>query len=133
MHYVRFSLIPLYLCASGSPLSFPFFSSLLFSLLSLCSFSCSQSPVFLSLLCAHALCFVLRAKNHIFCVIIGCFVLMLCVLCLAVRDKKTRFFRRSARLLLLAIYSVRMLRADASCFVLCAWRAVTKNPDKHKA
>jgi hypothetical protein len=40
------------------------------------------------------------------------------------RQKDPIFVSRSARLLLLAICSVRMLRA---------WRAVTKNPDKHKA
>jgi hypothetical protein len=49
------------------------------------------------------------------------------------RQKDPIFVSRSARLLLLAICSVRMLRVHASCFVLCAWRAVTENPDKHKA
>jgi hypothetical protein len=58
------------------------------------------------MLCASCSCFVLCAQNHIFWSQIACFMLMLCALCLAVRNKKTR--------------------------MLSAWQAVTKKPDKQK-
>jgi hypothetical protein len=86
-----------------------------------------QSPVFLSLLCAHALCscFVVSAHNHILRSQIACFMLMLCALCLAVRDKKTHFlpWAGASRKSVLTLFA---------CFVHSAWRAVTKKPDKHK-
>jgi hypothetical protein len=53
-------------------------------------------------------------------------MLMLCALCLAVRDKKTRISLRAGA-------SRKSYHAHASCFVLSAWRAVTKKPDKHEA
>jgi hypothetical protein len=78
------------------------------------------------MLCASCSCFVLCAQNHIFWSQIACFMLMLCALCLAVRDKKTRISLRAGA-------SRKSYHAHASCFVLSAWRAVTKNPGKHEA
>jgi hypothetical protein len=69
---------------------------------------------------------VLCAQNHIFWSQIACFMFMLCALCLAVRDKKTQISLRAGA-------SRKSYHAHASCFVLSAWRAVTKKPDKHEA
>jgi hypothetical protein len=96
------------------------------SVLSRAQFFCH---CFVLRLCASCSCFVLWAQNHIFWSQIACFMLMLCALCLAVRDKKTRISSRAGA----SGKSYPAEPAHASCFVLSAWRAVTKKPDKHEA
>jgi hypothetical protein len=67
-----------------------------------------------------ALCFVLCAlcsKSHLL-VKIGCFVLMLCALCLAVRNKRPDFCEQERP----PAAAGHLFGAHAACFVLCAWR-----------
>jgi hypothetical protein len=89
----------------------------------------SEPSFFVAALCSClvlcALCFVLKitsfGQNWLLCARALCFVLG------RVRQKDPIFVSRSVCL------PQHWSSAPCACFVLCAWRAVTKTPDKHKA